>query len=114
MDCITVRQTSLRSRVTHLIAPHIKYVVQSWNLRLCNGARNFYVPVSLDRLTESELWMLRLGTPGEDQLDLLPGNVTGIPPTFEYHPFRYIDWKEEARVQWQKALKLAERTVDTR
>jgi hypothetical protein len=73
-----------------------------------------YTPVSLDRLTESELWMLRLGTPGEDQLDLLPGNVTGIPPTFEYHPFRYIDWKEEARVQRQKALKSAERTVDTR
>jgi hypothetical protein len=58
--------------------------------------------------------MLQLGTPGEDQLDLLPGNVMGIPPTFEYHPFWYIDWKEEARVQWKKALKSAERTVNTR
>jgi hypothetical protein len=40
--------------------------------------------------------MLRLGSPGEDQLDLLPGNVTGVPPGFQYHPFRFIDWKEEA------------------
>ncbi len=63
-----------------------------------------YAPVSLDRVTESKLWMLRLGSPGEDQLDLLPGNVTGIPNKFEYHPFRYIDWKEEARVQRQNAL----------
>ncbi len=46
-----------------------------------------YIPVSHNRLTESELWMLRLGSPGEDQLDLLPGKVTGIPPGFQYHPF---------------------------
>jgi hypothetical protein len=73
-----------------------------------------YEPVSLDHITESELWMLRLGSPGEDQLDLLPGNVTGIPNKFAYHPFRYIDWKEEARVQRQKALKYAERTDEPR
>ena len=47
-------------------------------------------------LTESELWMLHLGSPGEQQLDLLPGNAMGIPQGFHYHPFRYIDWKEEA------------------
>jgi hypothetical protein len=46
-----------------------------------------YEPVSLDHITESELWMLRLGSPGEDQLDLLPRNVTGIPNKFAYHPF---------------------------
>ena len=60
-----------------------------------------YLPVSRDRLTESELWMLRLGSPGEQQLDLLPGNVTGIPQGFTYHPFCSIDWKEEARIQKQ-------------
>ena len=41
--------------------------------------------------------MLQLGSPGEDQLDLLPGKVTGIPPSFHYHPFWYIDWKGQIR-----------------
>jgi hypothetical protein len=58
--------------------------------------------------------MLRLGSPGEDQLDLLPGNVTKIPPGFHYHPFRFIDWKEEARIQKQAALRLAERTTEVK
>ena len=71
-----------------------------------------YVPVTLDNMTESEVWKLRLGSPGEQQLDLLPGNVTGIPPTFQYHPFRFIDWKEEARIQKQAAQRSAERTVE--
>jgi hypothetical protein len=71
-----------------------------------------YCPVSNNPLTESELWMLHLGSPVEDQLDLMPGNVTGIPPGFHYHPFRFLDWKEEARVQKQAASKLAERTKD--
>ena len=71
-----------------------------------------YVPVSHNRLTESELWMLRLGSPGEDQLDLLHGRVTGIPPGFQYHPFRFIDWKEEARVQRQAAGRAVERTLE--
>ena len=71
-----------------------------------------YIPVSHNRLTESELWMLRLGSPGEDQLDLLHGRVTGIPPGFQYHPFCFIDWKEEARVQKQAAGKAMERTSE--
>ena len=58
--------------------------------------------------------MLRLGSPGEDQLDLLPGNATGIPNKFHYHPFCYIDWKEEAWIQRQKAQKVAERTDEPR
>jgi hypothetical protein len=45
--------------------------------------------------------MLRLGSPGEDQLDLLHGKVTGILPGFQYHAFWFIDWKEEARLQKQ-------------
>jgi len=68
-----------------------------------------YYPVHRDHITESKTWMLRLGSPGEDQLDLLPGNVTGIPPCFQYHPFRFIDWKEEARIQKQAAQRSAER-----
>jgi hypothetical protein len=65
-----------------------------------------YSPIAYNCLTESELWMLRLGSPEEDQLDLMPGNVTGIPPSFQYHPFQFFDWKEEALV--------AERTSDIR
>ena len=71
-----------------------------------------YHPVSRDHVTESEVWMLRFGSPGEDQLSLLPGRVTGIPPGFQYHPFRFIDWKEEARIQKQAAQKSAERTTE--
>ena len=71
-----------------------------------------FLPVPHNRLTEPELWMLRLGSPGKDQLDLLPGNATGIPPSFHYHPFCFIDWKEEARVKRQAAGKFAERTTE--
>ena len=71
-----------------------------------------YHPVSRDHVTESEVWMLRFGSPGEDQLDLLPGRVTGIPAGFHYHPFRFIDWKEEARIQKQAAQRSAERTTE--
>jgi hypothetical protein len=41
-----------------------------------------YMPTSHSKLAESETWMLRLGYPGKDQLDLLPGNVTSVPPVF--------------------------------
>ena len=71
-----------------------------------------YIPVSSNCLTELELWMLQLGSPGEDQLDFLPGKVTGIPPSFHYHPFWYIDWKEEAWVQKQAAGKSMEWMTD--
>ena len=73
-----------------------------------------YYPVHRDRITESEAWMLQLGSPGKDQLDLLPGNVTGIPPGFQYHPFRFIDWKEKARIQKQAAQQSAERTTEAK
>ncbi len=55
------------------------------------------------------LW---LGSTGEDQLDLLHGKVTGIPPGFQYHPFRFMDWKEEARVQRQAAERAVEGTSE--
>ena len=63
-------------------------------------------------MAESEIWMQHLGCPGEDQLDLLPGNVAGIPPSFQYHPFRFVDWNEEARIQKQAALHSAEQTTE--
>jgi hypothetical protein len=56
--------------------------------------------------------MLCLGSPGENQLDLLTENVTSIPPGFHYHLFCFIDWKEEARVQKQAAGKSTKYTTD--
>ncbi len=58
--------------------------------------------------------MLRLGSPGKKELDMLPGNVTGVPPKFHYHPFRYIDWKEEAQIHKQAALWSSIRTTEAR
>jgi hypothetical protein len=63
-------------------------------------------------MTKLEVWMLCLGSLGEQQLDMLPGNVTGIPPGFQYHPFCFIDWKEEVQIQKQAALRSAERTTE--
>jgi hypothetical protein len=62
-----------------------------------------YVPVSSARQLESEVWALRFGSPGEHQLDVLPQYVIGTPPVFEYHPFRSIDFKEQAYICKQAA-----------
>jgi hypothetical protein len=60
------------------------------------------------------VWLLRLGSPGVHQLDVLPGNVTGLPLVFEYHPFRFIDFKEQAQIRKQAAQHSAVRTTDCR
>ena len=52
--------------------------------------------------------MLRFGSPGEHQLDVLPLHVVGTPPIFNYHPFRY-DFKEQAYIRKQAAQRSAER-----
>ncbi len=46
-----------------------------------------FTPTSKARQVESEVWLLRLGSPGKGQLEVLPGNITGTPAVFEYHPF---------------------------
>jgi hypothetical protein len=46
-----------------------------------------FSPTSKARQVKSEVWLLRLGSPGKGQLEVLPGNVTGTPAVFEYHPF---------------------------
>ncbi len=68
-------------------------------VRVCNQCTNAqqhpdvkqnppkFTPTSKARQVESEVWLLRLGSPGEGQLEVLPGNVTGTPAVFEYHPF---------------------------
>ena len=71
-----------------------------------------FTPTSKSKQVESEVWLLRLGSPGVHQLDALPGNVTGIPSVFEYHPFRFIDFKEQARIRKQAAQRSAVRTTE--
>ena len=68
-----------------------------------------FAPTSKARQLESEVWLLRLGSPGVTQLDVLPQNVTGLLSTFEYHPFRSIDFKEQAYIRKQAAQRVAER-----
>jgi len=47
---------------------------------------------------ESETWLLRLGSPGENQLQLLPRCSTGIPDKLECHPFRYTTTRRNKRL----------------
>lgn len=63
----------------------------------CRPSR--FAPTLKSKQVESKVWLLRLGSLGVHQLDVLPGNVTGLPSMFEYHPFRFIDFKEQARTQ---------------
>jgi hypothetical protein len=58
-----------------------------------------FVPTSRACQVELEVWLLRFGSPGEHQLDVLPSNVVGTPATFEYHPFCSIDFKEQAYIR---------------
>jgi hypothetical protein len=54
-----------------------------------------------------------MGGCNEDQLDKLTQHAVGIPSKFEWHPFRFVDFKEQARV-WKQPMgqdpnKVAER-----
>jgi len=40
--------------------------------------------------------------------------VTGLPATFDYHPFRFVDFKEQARIRKQAAQRSAIRTQERR
>ena len=71
-----------------------------------------FAPMSKSKQVESEVWLLRLGSPGVHQLEVLPGNVTGIPSVFEYHPFRFIDFEELAWTRKQAAQCSALRTTE--
>ncbi len=68
-----------------------------------------FVPTTRAQQVESEVWALRFGSPGEGQLDKLPKHVDGTPPVFKYHPFRHIDFKEQAYIRNQPSRKTAER-----
>jgi hypothetical protein len=72
------------------------------------------VLVSKPNQTESKLWMLRLGSPSKDQLDMLPGNAIRIPLVFEYDLFHFLDFKEHACIWKQAAQHSAERTTEAK
>ncbi len=71
-----------------------------------------FVPMTKVKQVESEVWLLRLGLPGVRQLDLLPGRVTGIPSDFRYHPFHFINHKEQASLKNQPAQRFAVHTTE--
>ncbi len=68
-----------------------------------------FLPTFKAQQVEAELWMLCFGSPGEHQFDVHPIHVVGTPPVFEYHPFHYIDFKEQAYIWKQAAQRTAER-----
>ena len=71
-----------------------------------------FSPTSKSKQVESKVWLLRLGSPGVNQLNVLLGNVTGLPSVFEYHLFRFIDFKEQARTRKQAAQRSALHTTE--
>ena len=94
------------SPALHRVARH------EGNTPITRPARSRFVPTSKAKQVESEVWLLRLGSPGVRQLDLLPGSVTGIPTNFRYHPFHYIDHKEQASIKKIPAQPSSVRTTE--
>jgi hypothetical protein len=66
-------------------------------------ARSQFIPTTKAKQVESEVWLLRLGSPGVHQLNLFPGCITRIPSTFHHHPFHYVDHKEQASIKKRPA-----------
>ena len=66
-------------------------------LTACRASR----PVSSCEQLTSELWAARLGYCGTEQLSLIPAHTVGTPSAFKCHPFRFLDVKEDAKIQRQ-------------
>ncbi len=66
-------------------------------------------PTNLACQLESKLWAARLGNCGEDQLTSLATRADGLPNSFEFHPFQYINWKEQAQVRKRAARHKAQK-----
>jgi KUP system potassium uptake protein len=62
-----------------------------------------FQPATKAKVLESETWYLRMGGCNEEQLELLSKHAIGVPKHFEFHPFRFIDFKEHARIRKQPA-----------
>jgi hypothetical protein len=70
----------------HLLVPDPKMTTSPWvncltSPVLPNTVRclSHFAPTSKSKQVESEVWLFRLGSPGVHQLNILPGNVTGLP-----------------------------------
>jgi hypothetical protein len=70
-----------------------------------------YKPTTKARQLESEVWLLCLESPGVYQVGVLPQLTTGLPPALDYHPFQFVNFKEQARILKQVAQHLAVRTT---
>ena len=59
------------------------------------------------------MWAARLGHCGEWQLDAITKCATGLPKRFQCHPFRFVDFKEQAQIRHQAAGRTAQRVLLT-
>lgn len=66
-------------------------------------------PVDPTKQLEAELWAARLGFVGEWQLSVIPHCADGLPNQLDFHPFRFIDHKEQARIRRQAAGRKVQR-----
>jgi hypothetical protein len=71
-----------------------------------------FIPASCAQQLESKVWLLCLGSPGVTQINVLPQFATGLPSHFAYHPFCFVDFKEQACVWKQAAQCLVVRTTE--
>ena len=95
-------------------SPGVRRVVSPATLQVPGKSRSheWFIPASKAKQVESEVRLLRLGSPGVHQLDMLTGRVTGIPSDFKYHPFHYIDHKEQASIKKGPAQRSAVHTSE--
>jgi hypothetical protein len=99
LDVFTVGVNPVQARCHRTVAPKVPDVH-------CTLSK--LSPTSKAQQVESEVWMVCFGLPGEHQLDILSQHVIGTPLVFEYHPFRYINFKEQAYIRKQAAQRTAE------
>jgi hypothetical protein len=69
-------------------------------------------PTNLARQLESELWAACLGHCGKDQLISLATRADDLPNSFKFHPFWYINWKEQARIRKHAACCVAQKLIN--
>jgi hypothetical protein len=99
-DVYTLDTDPMRGQCHRTVAPNVPGVH-------CTPPK--FSPTSKARQVELEVWTLQFGSPGEHQLNVLPQHLVGTPLVFEYHSFRYIDFKEQAYTRKQAAQRKTER-----
>ena len=113
-DCPILLGCNPSSNALHsLPVPKIQRVINQPPPPILRRSSHFE-PTSKAQQLESEVWLLCLGSLGVTQLDILPQNATGLPATFEYHPFRFIVFKEQAQIRKQAVQRSAVRTPECR